>query len=199
MKCSIYDFETLSQDSIRGAVVSLAVLNFDTNTFSTDEPYRFVDLVNSCHTIKFDVEEQVKKYQRKIDKSTLEWWSKQGEEAKKQLKASDEDVSIECLYEFLTEDVRIQTSERVYTRGNTFDPILLRTVLADVGKEDPTKWWTIRDTRSLFEGMFYGSNMDNKFMIEECKDVFIAHDPRHDIALDVMRFQALARVITGHS
>ena len=68
----IYDFETLSQDQINGVVTCLAILKFDESRFA-DKPYTFKELVNYAKVMKFSVEEQVKTYKRKIDKSTLEW------------------------------------------------------------------------------------------------------------------------------
>ena len=195
MRSCIYDFETLSQDAFNGVVVNIALLVFDEGRF-VNEPYDFLELVNDCTLIKFDVEEQVKKYGRKIQQSTLEWWSKQNKTAQKMLAPSSDDVSIECLYDVLYNDIKLQTCDRVYTRGNTFDPVFLKSVLRHFDKEDPSKWWNIRDTRSLFDGMLWGTNMDSKFIPPGLKDLFIPHDPCHDIAMDVMRFQTLVRELS---
>jgi len=194
MKSCIYDFETLSQDVFTAPVVNLAILVFDESRFLTN-PYTFDDLVDSCRLVKFDVEEQVKKYNRKIQKSSLEWWGSLGPHGKKMLLPSEDDVSIESLYDILANEIGMQDFDRVYTRGNTFDPILLKSVLETFGKEDPSKWWVIRDTRSLFEGMTYGHNIKSTFIPDELKESFIAHDPCHDVAMDVMRFQYLVRLI----
>ena len=47
MKCIIYDFETLSLDVNKGVAVSLAMLNFDTDRFTT-EPYTYEELLDYC-------------------------------------------------------------------------------------------------------------------------------------------------------
>src|SRR5210317_825237 len=96
----IFDFETLSQEQTNGVVLSMAMLNFSESRFTSDIAYTFDELVENTHCIKFDVEEQVKKYKRQINKDTLKWWTQQGDLAKKQLKPSDQDVSISELYSF---------------------------------------------------------------------------------------------------
>ena len=195
MNSIIYDFETLSQNMFTGAVVSLACLQFDTSRYTKGDGYEYEELLGMTKTIKFDVQEQVKEYGRSIQKSTLDWWKKQGAEAQKQLKPSSDDVSISHLYEWMTTEFQISKAKAVWTRGNTFDPIFLRTILDATGDEDPFKqWWAIRDTRSFLDGMLFGSGIKNSFIPDELALKFIAHDPKHDVVMDVMRMQYLARL-----
>ena len=77
----IYDFETLSTDVYRGVIVNIAGTQFDETRFKTN-PYTFDELVDNTKLMKFDVEEQVKVYDRKIKPSSLEWWKKQDLEVK---------------------------------------------------------------------------------------------------------------------
>jgi len=195
MRSIIYDFETLSQNMFTGAAVSLAVLDFDTNRFTDGEGYTYEELLDDALTIKFDIKEQVSKYGRSIQKSTLDWWKKQGAEAQKQLQPSEDDVSISELYDWLTTEFEIPKYKAVWSRGNTFDPIFLRTILESAGDSDPfSQWWAIRDTRSFLDGMLYGSGIKNTFIPEDLQEKFIGHDPKHDIAMDVMRMQYLVRL-----
>lgn len=196
MNSCIYDFETLGQDVFDAVAVNLAVLKFDEGRF-VKNPYKFEELVDSCKLIKFNVEEQVKEYGRKIQQSTLDWWMQQDKSVQKQIRPSKDDVSISELYEFLSLDIQIQKCDKVYTRGNTFDPILLSSLLRHFQQIDPTKWWVIRDTRSLFEGMTYGHNIKSTFIPEGLEQNFKAHDPCHDVAMDVMRFQYLVRLLSN--
>jgi len=188
----IYDFETLSQDQINGVVTCLAVLKFDESRF-VDKAYTFKELVNSAKVMKFSVEEQVKTYERKIDKSTLDWWKEQGSDAQKWIKPSDDDRALEELYDFFMEAAGGHAT-KFYTRGNTFDPILLESIMKQIHKPMPYHWWEVRDTRSLIEGLSWGSKLENKFIPPDC-DELVKHNPTHDIALDVMRIQALAQAI----
>lgn len=195
MTSCIYDFETLSNDAFNGVVLNIAAIKFDEKRFIS-KPYTFEELIDSAKYMKFNVEEQVRKYGRVIKQSTLDWWKEQGPQAQKQVRPSKDDVSISELYEFLSLEVQIQNCDKVYTRGNTFDPILVATIMQQIGREDPTRWWTVRDTRSLFEGMTYGHGIRSSFIPEGLEGVFMAHDAKHDVAMDVMRFQYLARLLS---
>lgn len=191
----IYDFETLAQDQMRGVVVSMAMLSFAESRFTNpDIAYTYEELVDSAKFIKFDVEDQVKTYKRSIDKNTLKWWDQQGAEAKKQLKPSDEDQSIAKLFDFFVLNKSVNV-KKIYTRGNTFDPIFMEHIMKQTGYPDPYPWWEVRDTRSVIEGLSWGSDLKNSFMPPNCEDKFVHHDPRHDIALDVMRLQTLVQAI----
>jgi hypothetical protein len=194
MKSCIYDYETLSKDMINGVAVNLAAIIFDDSRF-IEQPYEFEELLESAYFIKFDVKEQVEKYGRTIQKETLDWWMKLDPEVRSMIKPSPDDVSIELVHSFFKDTLQIQNCDKIYTRGNTFDPIITETLHRNIGKVDPAKWWVIRDVRSLFEGMTYGHKIKNNFIPEGLQSKFIAHNPIHDIAMDIMRFQYLARVL----
>lgn len=194
---AIFDFETLSTDYVNGVVVSFSVLNYDDKRFLTN-PYTYMELVNSASFIKFDVEEQIKKYGRKIDPDTVEWWNNQGEEARKQLKPSVTDESISQLFDHFLLNVDTSNLKKVYTRRNTFDPIFFENVMKTINRDMPYRWWAVRDTISTIEGMALGQNIHDSFIPnKECENLFIKHDPRHDISMDVMRLQALTQAILG--
>ena len=59
----------------------------------------------------------------------------------------------------------------------------------------PYPWWIIRDTRSMLDGMLWGSGIDNKFIPDGLEEKFVHHDPRHDIVMDVMRMQTVASAL----
>jgi hypothetical protein len=194
--CVIFDFETLSLDRVNGVVLSFAMTTFSEEDF-INSPYSYDDLVASSKMIKFNVEEQVKEFGRKIDKSTLNWWYEQGEEAKKQLKPSSDDKSISELKDFFMSNANIPKLKKVFTRGNTFDPIFLDyIVLQQNNLKQLYPHWVVRDTRSYIEGLSFGTDLKNGFMPEGLENKAVLHDPRHDIALDIMRIQTLIRAIS---
>lgn len=190
-KSVIYDFETLSQDQRKGVVVSFALLEFDESRYMSD-PYEYGELLKMCKYIKFDVIDQIENYGRSISKQTLEWWNEQGDKAKRQLKPSSADRKISELFDFIQVSCDLKSIKKSYTRGNTFDPVFLQHLMSDIGKVEPFHWKTVRDTRSMIEGMSYGMNIDNDFLLDEVKDLFVKHDPCHDISMDVFRMQSLA-------
>jgi hypothetical protein len=193
-ECVIYDFETLGQDQQKSVVVSFAMVTFSEKRY-IDDPYTYEELVDSCKYIKFNVEDQVINFGRKINKETLEWWNSQGEEAKKQIRPSKEDRSILEFYEFVINNCECANIKKSYTRGNTFDPMFLQYLMSDTGRQDPFHWRTVRDTRSMIEGMSFGMKLDNGFTPGDLASKFVKHDPRHDVAMDVMRMQLLAQAI----
>jgi hypothetical protein len=194
--CLIYDFETLSQNPYNGVAVSLAILNFNRGRF-VHNPYEYEELIDKVATIKFDVNDQVKNYNRKIENDTLEWWKNQSEEAQKQLRPSSEDVSISELYNFMILNTNTINLRRVYTRNNTFDPMFLYSLCLATGKPLPYDWWLIRDTKSMIDGLSHGMDLKDDFIPEGLSEKFVAHDPKHDVAMDVMRLQTLIRGVEG--
>lgn len=190
----IYDYETLSLDRDNCVILCLAALSFDEKRFAYADPYEWDELIDNSHFIKFDVTDQVKRYGRTIDKSTLKWWNNQRSDIQKILKPSIHDKPIEELYDFFKR-VTPNPIHRIYTRGNTFDPIITDGIIELLEKDHVHNWHQIRDTRSMFEGMSYGVDIKNNFVPEEYKERFIPHDPIHDIVMDVIRFQQLARAV----
>ncbi len=193
MKCIIYDFETLGQNPKISPALALAALAYDEDKFIDGDGYTYQELLNRVKIIKFDIADQIKNYEKVIQKETMDWWQSQSPEARQILKPTSQDVSITNLEQWLTDNFgSLKSFKKVFTRGNTFDPIFLMELVG----YDPFNWWCIRDTRSYIDGMLIGDNtIDNKFIPEQYKDVFIAHDPSHDIVMDVMRMQTLIRAI----
>ena len=193
--CVIYDFETMSQNPVDGVVVSFAMASYDPQRFA-DNPYTYQEILDKTHYMKFDVEDQVKNYNRKIEKATLEWWSQQNKEAQKKLAPSADDKSIADLYGFFIVNKPVNLN-KVYTRRNTFDPIFMTSLMKATGNPEPYDWWSVRDTISYIEGLSYGVDLNPGFIPEGLEDKFVKHDPSHDIAMDVMRMQALVQAVTA--
>ena len=194
--CVIYDFETMSQNPVDGVVVSFAMASYDPQRFANDNPYTYQEILDKTHYMKFDVEDQVKNYNRKIEKATLEWWSQQNKEAQKKLAPSPDDKSIADLYGFFIVNKPVNLN-KVYTRRNTFDPIFMTSLMKATGNPEPYDWWSVRDTISYIEGLSYGVDLNPGFIPEGLEDKFVKHDPTHDIAMDVMRMQAIVQAMTA--
>lgn len=193
--CLIFDFETLGEVKTCAAVC-VAMFKFNEERFLTN-PYNFMDIVNETKIVKFDVEEQVKKYDRVIEKSTLDWWMTLPAEARAIVKPSDEDVSISEMWDIFNKYTFGMDFKKIYSRGNSFDPIILEGIFHSTGYGIPYPFWVYRDTRTMIEGLSWGSGLKHSFVVDECKDQFVAHDARHDIAMDVMRIQTLIRQVYG--
>ena len=193
MSCLIYDFETLSVDPNTGVAVNLAMLSFDMERFTSD-PYTFEWLVDDCKIIKFNVEEQIKKYKRTVDQDTLRWWGQQSKEAQAILKPSADDVSITELFDFFVSNVP-DNLDRVYTRRASLDQPMMISLCEIAGKTLPYSWWSFREIVSFIEGLTMGSGLRDDFIPEGLESKFIKHDPAHDIAMDVMRLQTIVQAL----
>lgn len=185
----IFDFETLSVSRHNCVVVNLATLDFNPSRFKSDQPYQFSELVEACTLIKFDIAEQKEDFFRIVDTDTLAWWQTLPREVQRQLLPSSDDVSIRDLPKY----VKDNDYGNVWSRGNTFDPIILDYLCNDINSAHLFPFWKVKDTRSFLDGLLYGANIRNTFMPENLDIEFIHHDPCHDIALDVMRMQTVIK------
>ena len=113
-----------------------------------------------------------------------------------QFKPLATDISITNLVDIFFDNY--VKDDLVFTRGNTFDPVITEAVLSVIDKDFTAHpFWVIRYTRSYIEGMAYGSNINNSFIPEGVNNIEDQlHDPRVDIALDVLRIQALAKALS---
>lgn len=190
MDMLIFDFETLSQNPIDGAVVSLALLTFSEDILLLNG-YTYEELLRNVKFIKFDVQDQVNKWNRKIEESTLEWWSQQTKEARASIKPHPSDVSITEMIPWMSSHFDRQKVKIVFTRNNTFDPVIVQSVSKDFNMPVPYDWWKIRDTKSFIMGLTYGTDIKDSFIPPDCENKYVKHDPRHDVVLDVMRLQTI--------
>ena len=192
----IFDLETLGTDAFTCPVLSAAAYVFDTERFSSNNPYTIDEIVSGAEYIKVDVNEQCTKLGRIIEKDTLEWWKKQDKEVQKaQLIPTADDKPVADIIKMLYNNYPDKAN--LYTRGNTFDPVIISSLCKQLFMAEPYPWHRVRDTRSLIEGLSWGSGIFNTFIPEGIDEKTLAvHDPRVDIALDIMRIQALVIAIS---
>lgn len=196
----IYDFETLSQDSLTGVALDCSWLIFDWNRF-LDNPYSFNELLKMANKAKFDVKEQVDKYGYKIQNSTIEWWQSQEKEVRKKILPTEHDISINTFMDEFLSSIPDRLDYH-WARSNTFDPIFLARIARDTGNEklinQKLKYNTIRDTRTYIDAKTNFNKKMNSFVpIKDEKyweQNFKAHDSSCDIVADVLRLQTLTRI-----
>ena len=195
----ILDFETIGQGAHQCPIVDCAYVAFSWDRF-LEQPYSFEELTSLVKTDKFDVKKQYDAG-KTFSKSDLAWWEKQGEDAKSKLKPQSNDLTIEQfsdnIFAYLIEVGKI---DYWWSRGNSFDPVLLDRVMIDVGKQELMneylKWWRIRDIRTYIDAKFDFSTRNGFVPISDVdywKQSFIAHDSTHDVAADVLRLQTIHR------
>lgn len=195
----IIDFETIGQNAMKCPIVDAAYVVFDWDRFNSN-PYSFLELTSLVKTDKFDVKDQVNNG-CSFGKDDLAWWQRQSSEAKANLKPSENDLTIEefsvNIFKYLREVGKV---EYWWSRGNTFDPVLLERVMNKLDQHllmnEYLRWWRVRDIRTWIDAKFDFSTK-NGFVpiadVEYWENTFIGHDSTHDVAADVLRLQAIHR------
>lgn len=204
----IFDCETLGQDVFTLPVLDFSYLIFDWDRFTSDNPYRFDELLSLAGRTKLKVSEQFKMGYIP-DESTKKWWMSQGESAKKVLLPSNEDVTIAQFMDNILEYLGDTKIHYWWSRANTFDPIILNRLARDAGGDyskrlaNKLKFWLVRDTRTFIDSYTNFNSNRVSFMPLENEQIwnekFVHHSSKHDIVGDVLRLQTLVRVNGGLS
>jgi hypothetical protein len=196
----ILDFETMGQDVFQIPILDCSYMVFDWDRFTTDKPYSLVELVENAKRDKVNVKEQCEVYGAKFTKRDLEWWMSQGNEAKKVLNPSKDDVSVGIFIDRFISYIENKTIGYWWTRANTFDPLILQRWATIVGKFDTITQhlspWLVRDTRTFIDAKFNFPKVNGFVPVSDeqyWNKTFIKHDSRFDIAADILRLQAICR------
>lgn len=202
----MFDFETMGKNALTNIVLDCSYLMFDWGRFESDTPYSCEELLDMAQKSKVDVAEQ-KKYGWTCTQADIAWWAEQSIEVKRStLLPTKDDLSLEDFYEEIADFVRTNgPMERWWSRGNTFDPIVMQRVATQVGKyEEFDKlfmYWGVRDTRTFIDSKIEGHDIKNNFVPIEDESYwstfFKHHDSRYDITAEVMRLQTLVRAESG--
>lgn len=198
----ILDYETLGQDVFKVPVVNCSYFIFDWDRFTSDNPYTFNELIKSIRFDKMNVEDQVKRGYS-FQKRDLDWWLEQGAEARKQIKPSENDISVGKFVNNLYDYVKGTRIQRWWSRSNTFDPILLHRNFADFLSREKLDeilpYWLVRDVRTYIDTQFQFKNKVNGFIPIDDEELwnkhFIQHNSVHDVAADILRMQRIERTI----
>lgn len=181
----MFDIETLAVHS-DAVVLSAAMIYWD-----AEEDFTYNDLIDRAIFVKFDAKEQIKVYNRVVDKDTLQWWSKQGDFQRKiSLDKSEDDVSTVDGVNAINAYYKMHTKERepmVWARGN-MDGIVYESLAKVAGIELNHHYGQWRDVRTAVD-ILYASSKNGYCDVDKVGfnryDV-IKHHPVHDCALDIM-------------
>ena len=152
----IFDFETLSNIPNNAPVISIGAVagkGKDNDTVETLRQSGFYRNIDAIH--------QVKDLGLSPSDSTVKWWSEQGTEAQKVLKAADK-ISIEqTIHEFnewCTEN-KVTHNTLVWLRAPHFDYVIYDNLVKKTGLNtyEPFSHWKVRDTRTACD-MIYSTN-----------------------------------------
>lgn len=134
------DIETLGVSN-NSVIATIAAIKFELNDVYShlDEMqtfYKRID-INSCKSLKM-----------KTSKDTLNWWSKQPENAKREIFSEQNRVSIRTALRELSDFCKGCT--QFWSQGVCFDFPILENAFLKCKMSFPWKFWQIRDTRTIF-------------------------------------------------
>tara|TARA_A200000159_G_C7209059_1_gene291271 strand:- start:33 stop:668 length:636 start_codon:yes stop_codon:yes gene_type:complete len=196
----IFDLETIGADVFVCPVVDMAYSTFDWDRFISD-PYSFEELADTIKTAKLDIKDQMQNYNCSFRKADVEWWESLPKEARDKIKPSPDDLTVtefcDTILAYLKDSGKI---DYWWSRGNTFDPIILSRHMISTGNVDPLnnalKFWKVRDVRTHIDAKFNYTTRSGFVPVADesyWNKAFIAHDSTHDVAADIMRLQAIHR------
>jgi hypothetical protein len=111
----IFDVETLGKES-NSVMLSMACIYFDPDKQPTPDELR-----KGAFFAKFNVEDQIKRLNRKVGKTTMQWWAKQCDNVRTvSFKPNPHDVRFEDGYEAMREWAKTKNDDKcwVWARGN---------------------------------------------------------------------------------
>jgi len=112
----IFDVETLGKES-NSVILSMAAIYFD-----PDKGPSYKEMYDDAFFVKFDVVDQMKRLDRKVGKTTMQWWAKQCDNVKiKSFKPNPAiDVKFEDGYEQMRQWAASKNDDKCYVwaRGN---------------------------------------------------------------------------------
>jgi hypothetical protein len=182
----IFDVETLGVES-DAVILSMALIHFD-----PDSNPSFDDLMKNAFFVKIDAQDQIVRLRRSIEKSTMEWWSKQCLNVKiASLKPSEEhDVKAEDAIEKMRLYVKQfpdYANQTVWARGS-LDQVVLDSLVKKVGAEPIFNFNKWRDVRTAVDFLTGSSNGYCEVDYEGFNPSLhvTKHNPIDDCAYDVM-------------
>lgn len=179
----VFDVETLSKSS-EAVILSMAAVYFD----PTEKPSHH-EMREKGFYIKFDSKDQVKRLNRRMDKSTIEWWSKQCDNVKnRSLRPNENDVIFEDGYELMRSWASQFPNAWVFARGN-LDQLVLDSIEEQLGLDPIWPYHMWRDVRTAVDFLTGGDDGYCKVNYDGF-DSFLditKHDPMDDCILDAMQ------------
>lgn len=135
------DLETLATQP-DASILTIGAVKFDP----------FGDEINDPRCEKFYVRVDIDSCDKlglAVNDDTIKWWSQQSKEAQDEAFSTESRIPIheamDQLYKFTW------GCKRVWSHGAAFDIVICEHIFRKIGKAIPWNFWTVRDTRTLFD------------------------------------------------
>jgi hypothetical protein len=185
----IFDVETLGKES-NSVILSMAAIYFE-----PDKEPSHTQLRDSAFFVKFDVQDQIKRLNRKVGKTTIEWWSKQCENVRvKSFKPRSDDIQFEIGYEAMRQWANTKNDSKcwVWARGN-LDQLVLDSMEEQLELKPIWPFSRWRDIRTAVDFLYGTTNgyveVDTPAWVEafDSKLHITKHNPVDDCVFDAMQ------------
>lgn len=180
----MFDVETIGVEST-SVILSAAIIGFDPN----DKEKTYDQYLADALFVKFDVNEQVKNYNRTIDKSTIEWWSKIHPAIRGvSFTPSKNDISAADGISKLRSYIQNPDKATFWARGS-LDQMVIDSLCKAVGVDLLAPYNNWRDVRTALDCLCETTKngyCDLKIPFDKGANV-IKHHPVHDCAYDIMQ------------
>ena len=202
MKLVWIDFETMGDDVLEPcAAIDMSIIVGDTDKMLSENPYSCKDIV-LAKRFKLSIADQVTNYGFVVQDSAVNFWQEVSPAARKHIKPSKEDLTVEqFINELINHLNSIGKFDYWFSRGNTFDPIILQRLFKVVGKtytfKEYFRYNRVQDMRTHINAKMDNPVTTNIIPIQDdqfWKSVFVEHDSSWDVLADLLRYQTILRL-----
>lgn len=183
----LFDVETLGKQT-NSVVLSMACVYFNPDESPSPDYLKN----NQTFFVKFNVEDQVKRLKRTMQKSTMEWWNKQCDIVKQKsfIPDSNRDVIIDDGIEMLREWSKTKPDNDkcwIFARGN-LDQLIIDAVEEQLEKKPVFVHNRWRDVRTSIDFLYGTTNgyCDVDYPGFDPAINIYKHDPVDDCIYDIM-------------
>jgi hypothetical protein len=205
MRIIFIDFETMGDDVLDPcAAIDMSIIVGNTDKMLSDNPYSCKDIILS-KKFKLSISDQVSNYGFTVQDSALKFWQEVSPEARKHIKPSSIDLTVEQFtVELISYLNTVGKFDYWFSRGNTFDPIILQRLFKVVGKtyvfKEYFRFNRVQDIRTHINAKMEYPVTTNITPIQDdefWKKVFVEHDSAWDVLADLLRYQTILRLENG--
>lgn len=182
----VFDIETMSKSS-EAVILSMSAIYFDPS-----KKYTYQQLLDSAFFVKFNVEDQIKRLHRRADKSTMEWWSKQCDYAKKKsfIPSPETELTFEDGYELMrawAKNLPVgRQKDWIFVRGQ-LDQLCVESMCDQLNIDKIFPYSQYRDVRTAIDFLYGTTNGYVEVQDFDPQAHVIKHCPIHDCAYDIMQ------------
>lgn len=173
------DFETLSNIAPVAPIISMGAIVGNWDKKLTVDELRATGFYRNVNPIR-----QIKEYGLKTNPETLDWWAKQGAEARKVLAAKDKIEVEDCLDQFTEWCLKsgVDKNTQVFIRASHFDWVIYENLMRLTNRDSfyPLSHWNVRDVRTICDIVY----QNKRGYMPGSKDTFVSLGLTEHNALD---------------